>query len=390
MNALNLSCPAPLRVCIVTETYAPDINGVAHTLSRLVAGLTARGHELHVVHPHLESEPPAGNHHVARTRVPGLALPFYRDLRLGLPAGARLRRLWRQWRPDVVYVATEGPLGWTAVGQAAAARIPAASGFHTNFHTYSTHYGFGLLAGPIYGYLRHLHNRTRRTLVPTRSLRDQLDADGFRAVTVLGRGVDAELFSPARRSTQLRSEWGLGPDDRAVLYVGRLAAEKNIPLALRAYERMRQVDPRLRLVLIGDGPLRERIATDHPQVVLCGARTGLALAQGYASADIFLFPSRSETYGNVVPEAMASGLAVVAFDYAGARELISDGHNGLLVPFADDQRFIDSAAGLLERPERIGELGRNARATAAVRRWETVVDRFESILYDIHREGVHP
>ncbi len=376
------------RVCVVTETYPPEINGVARTLERLVGGLTARGHQLHVVRPRQTGDSASNSQQtIATTLVSGLPVPVYRDLHIGLPASGRLTRLWREQRPDVIYVATEGPLGWSAVATAARERIPVVSGFHTNFHTYSSHYGLGFLHRPIYGYLRRLHNQTACTVVPTQDLREELLRGEFSKVEVMGRGVDCDLFSPARRSEALRQTWGVGPGEKAVLYVGRLAAEKNLPLAVRAFEAMQAIDPTLRFVLIGNGPMRERLARSHPRLVFCGAHTGIPLAEHFASGDLFLFPSRSETFGNVVLEAMASGLAVVAFDYAGPRDLIHHGHDGLLAPFDDDNAFIHAATRLLSDTEQQATLRHNARLTAEGRGWGAVVERFETLLLDACKGG---
>ena len=370
--------PRPLRICLVTETFPPEVNGVAMTVARLAAGLREGGHEVSVVRPRQ-----AAHEQVAAADallVGGIVLPFYRDLRLGMPAGPALERLWRQWQPDVIYVATEGPLGWSAVGRAQRLGLPALSGFHTNFHSYSRHYGFGFLHRPIYGYLRTLHNRAACTLVPTASLKGQLERGGFERVEVLGRGVDTALCSPARRRESLRTAWGLGPGERALLYVGRLAPEKDLPLALESWRAMRQREPGLRLVLVGDGPLYDSLQRQHPELILCGARRGVDLAEHYASADIFLFPSRTETFGNVVLEAMASALAVVAFDYAGPRDLITHGRSGLLADVARRESFIETALGLIETPGLAGSLGKAAREASKGYHWQAVVARFEQLL----------
>ncbi|HKJ77805.1 MAG TPA: glycosyltransferase family 1 protein [Gammaproteobacteria bacterium] len=368
--------PPRLRIVVVTETYPPEVNGVALTVGRMVAGLRERGHEVSVVRPRRDD----GAADPATQWVPGLPVPFYPEVRLGLPAPRALQRLLQPRPPDAMYVATEGLLGRSAVAFARRHRIPVLTGFHTNFHAYSRHYGVGFLSRAIYGYLRRLHNRADGTLVPTAELREVLEADGFHNVHVWGRGVDAELFQPARRSESLRRDWGVGPEGRAVLYVGRLAAEKDLPLAIRAFRAMQEADPALRFVLVGDGPLHRRLQREHPDLLFCGARRGTGLAEHYASADLFLFASRTETYGNVVPEAMASGLAVVAFDYAAPRDLITSDRDGLLVPFGDEEAFIDAAVALAAVPERGARLGGAARERALQRDWPGLMSRLEVLL----------
>jgi glycosyltransferase involved in cell wall biosynthesis len=379
--------PAHLHLGIITETYPPEINGVAMTVGRLVDEMSQRGHRIQLVRPrqgHGDHPADALDHDfeppLATTLVTGVTMPWYRELRLGLPAGQRLRQLWRRERPDMLYVATEGLLGWSAIREAARHDIPVISGFHTNFHRCSAHYQVGFLQRPIYDYLRRLHNRTACTLVPTDTQRQTLLADNFHHVEVLGRGVDSQRFSPAWRNDDLRRAWGLRRHDQAVLYVGRLAAEKNLPLAMHTFRAMRERTHNLRLIIVGDGPLYQELYANERDVIFCGAQTGEALAEHYASADIFLFPSETETFGNVTLEAMASGLAVVAFDHAAAHQHIDSGMDGLLIPIGQHESFIATASALATHPERTRQLGAAAQRKAQRLDWRGVADRFEWLL----------
>jgi glycosyltransferase involved in cell wall biosynthesis len=313
-------------------------------------------------------------------------------LRMGLPAKQGLLRQWSQKRPDVVHVVTEGPLGWSALAAARNLYLPVSSGFHTNFHSYSRHYGIGWLKGPITAYLREFHNRTDATLVPTADMAGELAHAGYRNLRVVARGVDTQLFSPARRSAELRRSWGLNDDDLAVIHVGRLAAEKNLPLLLKAYFAIREHRPSARLILVGDGPERKRIAAACPDCVFAGMRSGEDLASHYASGDLFLFPSVTETWGNVTTEALASGLAVVAYDYAAARMLIEHGHNGLLVARGDLVGFIDAAVRVAVDPQLRAAMRRQAREGVARMDWGSVVGDLVSSLSAVirsHRQKAH-
>jgi glycosyltransferase involved in cell wall biosynthesis len=211
-------------------------------------------------------------------------------------------------------------------------------------------------------------------------MRRRLLGIGFDDVHVLGRGVDGELFDPARRAAGLRAAWGAGSEDLVALYVGRLAPEKNVRLVVEAYRAMRRVQSAARCVIVGDGPLRRELETAHPDLVFCGMRTGEELAAHYASADVFLFPSETETFGNVTLEAMASGLAVVAYDYAAARIHVAHGESGVLVPRGDARAFVEGAAALARRPACLPEMRRRARAHAASVDWPSVVAAFEALL----------
>jgi glycosyltransferase involved in cell wall biosynthesis len=197
---------------------------------------------------------------------------------------------------------------------------------------------------------------------------------------VLGRGVDGELFTPARRSPELRRRWRVGEDDLVVLSVGRLAPEKNIGLAIQAFRAMQQVSPSTRCVVVGDGPQRAALQDAHPDLVCCGVQRGERLAAHYASADVFLFPSETETFGNVTLEAMASGLAVVAFDYAAARLHIAHDEAGVLVPYGEPAAFVAAAARLARSPQSVRRMGRRARESVSAVDWSRVVERFATLL----------
>jgi glycosyltransferase involved in cell wall biosynthesis len=369
------------HICVVTETYPPEVNGVALTLEHLVRGLRAQGHLVSLVRPHQRWSDLGGcSQNFRVTLVPGLPLPRYKGLQFGLPACRLLCRSWNRGRPDAVYVATEGPLGWSAVRVARRLGIPALSGFHTNFHSYSRHYRVGWLGHVIFRYLRRFHNRSTGTLVPSADLRERLEALGFKNVTILGRGVDSELFTPERRSAELRRHWGVSDNDMAVLYVGRIAPEKNVKLAVNAYRAMKQSSGSVKFIVVGDGPACGALQRENADLVFCGLRTGKQLASHYASADIFLFPSETETFGNVTLEAMASGLVVIAYNYAAARMHIRHNETGLLVPYGDSRAFVESAAGLVRDPSSVGRIRRRAREYVTSVEWQSVVERFEMLL----------
>lgn len=381
----------PLDLTIVTETYPPEVNGVAMTIGRLVDGLRRNGHRVRIVRPRQHTDAAVGEAgngaDGSDLALPGFPLPGYTGLRFGLPAKRRLCAAWRTARPDAVHVVTEGPLGWSAVAAARALGIPVTSGFHTNFDRYSRHYGIGWLQPAVAAYLRGFHRRTRATLVPTAALAASLAGEGLSGVKVVGRGVDVELFDPARRSAALRAEWGLDADELAVLHVGRLAAEKNIGLALRAFAAIHTRWPCARLVLVGDGPLRKKLQRSHPQHHFAGQRLGEDLATHYASGDLFLFPSLTETFGNVTQEALASGLATVAFHSAAAAETIVDGENGRTIAPGDADAFIRAAVQVAEEPEIRRSLGRRARQSVLDCGWGAVSLRFEAVLREAIEEA---
>lgn len=377
-----------MRVAVVTETYPPEVNGVALTVDRLVRGLQERNHDVQLVRPRQAGTDVAGGKNASQLVLTrGLPIPRYPHLRMGLPSKRALLSLWTRQRPDIVHVATEGPLGWSALQAARKLKLPISSDFRTNFHAYSRHYGIGWLQKPIAAYLRKFHNQAHCTMVPTPGLRSELAAMGFERLLVVARGVETQRFNPTCRSEALRASWGVQPNDPVVLSVGRLAAEKNLHLLVQAYRAMHQVNPRVKLVVVGDGPERDAMQHLCPQAVLTGSRGGHDLAQHYASADVFLFPSLTETYGNVTPEAMASGLAVLAFNYAAAAELITHGSNGFLVPFGDEDAFVRRAADLAANPALLGRLREGARDSTLALDWSRIAGQVESVW--LHLRQLH-
>lgn len=364
-----------MRYAIVTETYPPEVNGVALTVQALELGLRRAGHDVDLVRPRQDID---GTSLEGGLLVPGASLPRYPGLRFGLPAPIRLGRHWQANRPDAIYIATEGPLGWSALRCARRLGIPVASGFHTRFDEYLPDYGAAWLQAAALRWMRRFHNQADATLVPTRELQAFLASEGFERVRLLARAVDGQQFDPARRDPALRDEWGIDDNGFAALHVGRLAPEKNLGLAVKAFRRLQQIRPKARFVLVGDGPSRAKLAHDNPDFIFCGVQRGEALARHFASGDLFLFPSRSETFGNVTLESMASGVATVAFDYGAAREYLRDGHNGAAVQ--DDAQFLEAAVRLAGDDALRRALGGQAAIDMKRLQPQQVVAEFDALL----------
>ncbi|MEM9282116.1 MAG: glycosyltransferase family 1 protein [Verrucomicrobiota bacterium] len=373
-----------MKITFVTDTYPPQPNGVANSLQRLVEGLRKRNHEVDVIRPAALGSDEEG------MEVPSVALPKYREIRVGIPMRFPLQVRWSRNPPDVIYSATPWPLGTSAIKAAHALGIPVASGFHTNFQRYMEHYEFSVLEKTTVKYLRRAHNRSDCTFVPTHDMIDELSKDGFRNLRVLPKGVDSKLFSPKRRDSALRGEWGAGENSLVALYVGRIAAEKNLPLVIRTFIELEERIPDFRGVLVGDGPKAEELKKEHSEFIYPGLKFGEDLARYYASADLFVFPSTTETFGNVTLEALASGLIVVAYDYVAAHQHISDGINGYLAPLHDEEAFLSAAfAAVSGTAPAQTALRKEARKSARRVRWSKVVQGFERDLIELIEEH-HP
>lgn len=393
-----------MRYAIVTETYPPEVNGVALTVQGLEQGLRARGHEVMLVRPRQDADAinsqgnstpppqpldatsisPALREREKADRIGdtvllrGAGLPRYPGLKFGLPATTTLLHRWTDSRPDAIYVATEGPLGWSALRAAHRLGIPAATGFHTRFDQYMRDYGMAFLESTALRWMRRFHNDGDATVVPTRELADFLHNKGFTKVARLARAVDTQQFSPAHRDPELRKSWGAGENELVVIYLGRIAAEKNLDLAVRAFRQLQRSRPEARFVWVGDGPARSKLAQEHPDFIFCGLQRGNEVARHFASADLFLFPSHSETFGNTTLEAMASGVATVAFDYGAAREHLRNGIEGAAVD--NDAAFIAAAVKLAVDDRQRRTLAVNAHLAMQALHPEHVAADFDALL----------
>jgi glycosyltransferase involved in cell wall biosynthesis len=363
-----------VRIALFSETSLPQRNGVALILDRLIRHLTAQGHEVLLAVP--VSWRPRGEAPAIQglriVRVPGIPLPRYPDLTLALPLAARVLRAVAEFRPDIIHLVTEYSLGLTGLQAAVMLGVPAIASFHTNIPRYLPYYGFGWADGLCWDYLRWFHNQACVTFCPSETNRTELLARGFRNVRVWPRGVDTQRFSPLPRPAAGGEPRG-GAAALRLLYVGRLTPEKDLHVLFDAYERVRSAHPSspVHLTLVGDGAYTGVMRARAPRdVTFAGYLEGEALSAAYAAADVFVFPSRSETLGNVVLEALASGLPVVGVRDGGTLENVRDGVNGVLCEPGDAGSFAEGILRLARDPDLCRSLGANARAWAEQRTWE--------------------
>jgi len=372
-----------MRISIVSETFFPQMNGVSRTLDLLVRHLISRGDAVQVVIPRYresDSTLPPG---LEKSEWGGPALPFYPEVRLPLAAPAALARSLKAFAPDLVHIATEGPLGWSALRAARRLGVPTVSSYHTNFPDYLAGYRLGFLQNTAWRYLLHFHNATRMTFCPTPSIRDRLAARGFDNLEIWGRGVDSVRFHPRNRDEEVRLRLGIAPQETVITYVGRLASEKNLEMLLESW-RLLSGRERCRLLLIGDGPLRLRLERDAGSgVIFAGYRHGDDLARLYASADLFVFPSLTDTFGNVILEAMASGLPVVAFQAPGPGDILRVGETGLLAERISASSLAAAIHSLLSRPQWLRSMGENARRDAERRNWKDILEKLRNTYQNI-------
>ena len=357
------------RVAIFTETFLPRVDGIVNTLKWSLRGLVEAGWEPLVVAPAGNTQPLAG---VRVLGSPSIVFPPYPEVRLGFPSPEVWRKL-DAFRPDLVHLAGPVTNGFGGLKYAQVRGIPSVSSYHTALPEYAQLYGLSWMVELAWAALRTVHNDTACTLSPSRQTIADLQARGFEHLKLWSRGVDTQLFSPNARSPDMRARLGARPDELLAVYVGRLAREKKLERIAGALRKVAGV----RLALVGDGPARRELQRDFDglPVSFTGTLRGPELAAAYASADVFVFPSDTDTFGNVVLEAMASGLPVLACEVGGHLDLVESGVTGLLFSPLDDRQLASHLELYRDQPslrERHGTAGLRA---AAQRTWSRIVQQ---------------
>ena len=373
-----------LRLALFCDSYLPQLNGVSLLLERLVAAVRARGGAVRIyttTDPHAVGDPDI-------RRWPSVSFWLYPEHRIALPTPASVRRELRAWRPTLVHAASPFGMGLGARAGARALGVPFVSSYHTSWSAYTQFYGLSALGGSAWRYLRWFHNSGVRTYCPTHAVQDELEVHGISRSAIWSRGVDTARFSPAFRSQALRQQ--LGADDSTVIaaYVGRLGAEKGLAVALEGMHAVRRrTGARVICAIAGDGPYEAELRRmAPPDTIFVGRLAGRALSEFYASADLFIFPSATDTFGNVLLEAMASGLPVVGADVGPTRELLGD-DRGLTFPAGDAAAFAARVNELADAPARRATLAAHALAFAGRRTWDAV---FDELLADYARVQFGP
>lgn len=414
-----------LHIVLVTETWLPDINGVANSLFQLMRQLKQMGHRISLVRPRqaeaieqqmgqnfaktdAHKQAPGFDFSLAidhQITVKGMAMPYYANLRMGMPNKKELLTQFKSLNADIVHIATEGPLGWVAWQVARTLGIKVSTGYHTAFHDFSRHF-FGknkdklmlfclitpIISSVIMSYLRYLHNCCDATCVPSEKTLNELNKLGFKRLTIVGRGVDRLLFNPQRRCSELRKSWGAGEQTTVLMYVGRVSPEKGIDTVIKAFRALQlaQLHRELKLVIVGDGPDKEGLMQEYTSqsihlaeqdIIFAGFQTGVALAEHYASSDAFVFASQVETFGNVVTEAMASGVPVFAYHDAAAAMLV-DSDCGKTVKVGDQTAFVNMIANL-PKQHQLHAMRKMAEQKVSKFGWQAPAEAMLAMFYQI-------
>lgn len=371
-----------MRLALFTDTFAPQMNGVARTLGRLTAHLERRGIEHLVFAPASPEEaaaPPPAPEAPPLSLRPSPSVPFllYPECRLALPNLLSIRQQLDRFRPDLLHLATPFNIGLCGLRYARRRGLPHAASYHTHFDRYLAYYGMAKAVPLYWRYIRWFHRSCGATFAPSRETLLALYRQGVGGLRLWTRGVDSELFHPAkRRAALVRERFGIAPDERILLYVGRIAPEKDVATLAELLRRLpASREGRARWLIVGDGPaLPELRAAAPDNAIFAGYREGEVLAELYASADLFVFPSSTETFGNVALEAMASGLPVIGADAGGIRESVRHEATGLLCPPGDAAAFASAIERLTAAPELARRMGEQGRSHAVTRSWVSIFD----------------
>ncbi len=364
-----------MRVALVTDTYLPEVNGVTTVLDVMHRGLLARGHEVLVCAPQY---PGTGANEAGIVRRPSIPCPGYSNVRLSWPFGGVVPSVLDTFRPDLLHVVTEGPLGAVGRRYARTHDLPLVTSFHTDFPRYAAKYLGAWSVGPVQRFLRWFHSAAALTQTPSEETRRELAELGVPYPVVWGRGVDTTQFAPERRSQARREALGASDSRPLILHVSRLAVEKDVDTLVAAFQRAHQaLGDGARFAVAGDGPRGEWVRSQLPFADHRGFLSRTVLAELYADADVFVFPSPTETCGLVALEAMAAGLPVIAADRGGVLENVRDGLNGRSVPAGDAKLFAAAIVDLVHNAGQRDAMAQGARAFAVARDWKRELDVLE-------------
>ena len=361
----------PLRVAYFSGTMRRGQDGVTRVLYRTIDALNDQGIESIFFSPIV---PDAKDAPADLRTVPSIAFPWYPDYRIALPGFKAFEADLQQFRPDILHIHSPCPLGCAAIHWGKRNNVPVVATYHTHFASYAKYYKIKALEIFGWNYLRSLYRSCQQVYVPSIPILHELSTRGLEHLAFMPHGVDAKSFNPRHHSKKWRN--GVAPDGKKVLlYAGRLVWEKDLQTLIGAYTLLKAQRSDWTLVLAGDGPVRAELASAMPEARFLGSLSGRALSAAYASSDILVFPSTTETFGNVIVEAMASGLPPICAAEGGAGGSIQHGINGFITNPRDPSDIARHIGLLLDDPVRLLRMGRAARAYARTQMWESIFDR---------------
>jgi glycosyltransferase involved in cell wall biosynthesis len=365
------------RIALFTGAYNHIADGVSLTLNRLVSFLESQGANVRVFGPTIPN-PPLKH---AGTLIPvrSISAPGRPEYRVSLGLSGNAFDSLTEFDPHLFHIATPDLLGLAALRHANRIGKPVVASYHTHFASYLRYYRLGVLEPAVWSYLRWFYRQCRHVYVPTASMMKVLESNGISGnLRLWPRGVESQLFNPARRSDQWREARSIDRDDTVIAFVSRLVSEKGLDVVIDVIRELKERGVAHRIVIVGDGPERDRLRAALPDAIFEGHRTGEDLATAYASSDVFLFPSDTETFGNVTLEALSSGLPAVVANATGSNALVQDGYNGFLATPRVSREFLEKTETLLRGADLRSQMSANARKSAESYDWEMVLARMTS------------
>jgi glycosyltransferase involved in cell wall biosynthesis len=376
-----------MKIALFTDTFLPQINGVTNTLSRLGDYLEAHNHEYVFLAPEQE-EGEFCSYNVEKFF--SMKFFLYPECRLSFPSIKKISRSMKKLQPDVIQLMTEFNMGIAGMNYATRHNIPVFSNYTTDFSKYLKYYNLQILENACWKYMQWFHNQAKITFCPSHVTKENLLNNKIHHVEVFGRGVDCEHFTRKKRSDAFRNSFGI-QDKVVFLYVGRVSSEKDLNILLEAFKILnRNYKDEAALIITGDGPILEKYKNEYTQgIIYTGYKNGEALATIYASADVFAFPSPTETLGNVVIEGMASSLPVVGVYEGGVKENLIHGYNGLACKEKDIYDFYRHMEKILKNKSLRGELSHNAREYAMTKSWQEVFEKLLMTYEETYKNRVN-
>ncbi|MEX0994884.1 MAG: glycosyltransferase family 1 protein [Balneolaceae bacterium] len=373
-----------LRVALFTGNYHHIRDGVSLTLNRLVEFLEEQGIKVLIFGPSVKK--PAFRHNGKLIAVPSVPVPGRPEYRISTRLSKKAKAELTAFNPDLIHIATPDLLGYKALKWGIRHKKTIVSSYHTHFTGYLKYYRLGFMESLGWKYLRWFYGQCRQIYIPTPSMADTLHKNGIDGdLRIWARGVDTKLFNPDKRDEQWRKNHGLGPEDIVVSYISRLVLEKNPGIYAETVKILREQNPSVKPMVVGEGPARKELQEILPDAVYTGFLTGSELANAYAGSDIFLFPSDTETFGNVTLEAMSSGLPCVVANAVGSKSLVENGVNGYLVEVLDSDAFVSKVKTLVQDRELRIRMGKASREKAKTYAWE----RINQQLLDYYEEALN-
>lgn len=375
------------RVALFTGAYNHIADGVSLTLNRLVDYLQRHGTKVRVFAPTVDDAPV--DHKGTLVPVPSVPAPGRPEYRISLGISPDVRRQIEAFRPSLIHIATPDLLGYQALQLAQDRELPVVSSYHTHFSSYLKYYYLDMLEGLLWKYLQWFYSQCRHVYVPSPSIADDLRSHGITdGIRLWRRGVDTSRFAPDQRSMAWRRDHGIEDHEVVVSFVSRLVWEKGLDVYADVIERLEAQGIPHRSMIVGDGPVRDELEDRLDRTLFTGHLSGDDLARAYASSNVFLFPSDTETFGNVTLEAMASGVPTVCADATGSNALVEDGTTGFLAPAGNTDAFFDAVAHLVTHADLRAQMGQAAREVARRYEWETVLGHMDQYYDEILRPAI--